>query len=74
MAEDTPGGSLSGLSQNEAREFHAIFMTSFFIFTAIALVAHFLVWMWRPWLPSVDGYSMLDGATQHLATAMTYLA
>ena len=55
-------GSLSGLSEAEAKEFHSIFMTSFFLFTAIAVVAHILAWMWRPWLPGPAGYSMLDGA------------
>jgi hypothetical protein len=30
--------SLSGLTEPEAKEFHAIFLTSFIIFTAIAVV------------------------------------
>ncbi len=42
-------GSLSGLTANEAKEFHGLFVTSFIIFTVIAIVAHFLVWQWRPW-------------------------
>lgn len=42
--------SLSGLTENEAKEFHRIFVTSFIVFTLIAVVAHFLVWQWRPWL------------------------
>ncbi len=42
--------SLSGLTEDEAREFHRIFIVSFLGFTAIAVVAHFLVWQWRPWL------------------------
>ena len=42
--------SLSGLTDTEAKEFHSIFVTSFIGFTAIAVVAHVLVWMWRPWL------------------------
>jgi light-harvesting complex 1 beta chain len=42
------GGSLSGLTEAEAREFHSIFMTSFVIFTVIAIIAHILAWMWRP--------------------------
>lgn len=42
--------SLSGLTETEAKEFHGIFVTSFIIFTAIAVVAHILVWMWQPWL------------------------
>jgi light-harvesting complex 1 beta chain len=53
-------GSLSGLTENEAKEFHSIFMTSFIIFTIIAIVAHILVWMWRPWLPGPKGYAALD--------------
>ncbi len=43
-------GSLSGLTEQEAKEFHGIFVTSFIVFTVIAIVAHFLVWTWRPWL------------------------
>lgn len=42
--------SLSGLTEDEAREFHGIFVKSFLGFTAIAVVAHILVWMWKPWL------------------------
>jgi light-harvesting complex 1 beta chain len=49
MAENR-SGSLSGLTETEAREFHGICMTSFIGFTAVAVVAHVLVWMWRPWL------------------------
>jgi light-harvesting complex 1 beta chain len=55
MAND--GGSLSGLSEGEAKEFHRLFMVSFIIFTLIAIVAHFLVWSWRPWLPGPEGYA-----------------
>ncbi len=43
-------GSLSGLTEQEAKEFHGIFITSFIVFTVIAIVAHVLVWNWRPWL------------------------
>ena len=43
-------GSLSGLTEAEAQEFHGIFVKSFIAFVAIAAVAHFLVWSWRPWL------------------------
>lgn len=51
--------SLSGLTEGEAQEFHKIFVTSFIIFTVIAIIAHFLVWQWRPWLPGPKGYSAL---------------
>jgi light-harvesting complex 1 beta chain len=57
--------SLSGLSEPEAQEFHRIFMSSFIGFTIVAVIAHILAWMWRPWLPPVSGYttSMSDGVT-----------
>jgi light-harvesting complex 1 beta chain len=50
-------GSVSGLTESEAREFHGMFVTSFIAFTVIAIIAHFLVWQWRPWLPGVNGYA-----------------
>jgi light-harvesting complex 1 beta chain len=56
---DGRDSSLSGLTENEAREFHSIFMTSFVLFTVIAIVAHYLVWLWRPWFPGVRGYTEL---------------
>jgi light-harvesting complex 1 beta chain len=42
--------SLTGLTETEAKEFHAIFVSSFIGFTVVAIIAHFLVWQWRPWL------------------------
>jgi light-harvesting complex 1 beta chain len=42
--------SLSGLTEDEAKEFHGIFVSSFLAFTAVAVVAHILAWFWRPWL------------------------
>lgn len=44
-----PAGSPTGLSQETAKAFHGLFVTSFIGFTAIAVVAHVLVWYWRPW-------------------------
>jgi light-harvesting complex 1 beta chain len=56
------GESLSGLSEQEAKEFHRIFMASFLIFLVVAIIAHILAWQWRPWLPGPSGYtSMIDG-------------
>jgi len=63
--------SASGLTEPEAREFHSIFVTSFIVFLVVAIIAHILAWMWRPWLPGPNGYatSMLDG----LNVIKTYL-
>jgi light-harvesting complex 1 beta chain len=72
---DERTGTLSGLTEAEAREFHRIFMSSFVIFTLIAIAAHVLVWMWRPWLPSVHGYAELQsGAHYAQLLASRYLA
>jgi light-harvesting complex 1 beta chain len=66
---DRRDGSLSGLTEGEAKEFHSIFMTSFIVFTVIAIIAHILAWQWRPWLPGPKGYtsSLIDGV--HVATS-----
>jgi len=42
--------SISGLTDDEAQEFHAYYMQGLVAFTAIAVVAHILVWAWRPWI------------------------
>jgi len=60
---DSTRSSLSGLTEDEAKEFHSLFITSFIGFTVVAIIAHVLVWMWRPWFPGVKGYasSLIDG-------------
>lgn len=64
--------SNTGMTDTEAKEFHSLFMTSFIIFTAIAVVAHILVWMWRPWFPGPKGYVALqDNLTQALSLILT---
>ncbi|MBC7436156.1 MAG: light-harvesting protein [Bdellovibrionales bacterium] len=73
---DNRDGSLSGLTESEAKEFHGIFITSFIIFTVIAVIAHFLAWQWRPWLPGVGGYASMindakDVAAAYIAVAFT---
>jgi light-harvesting complex 1 beta chain len=73
----TKDSSLSGLTELEAKEFHKIFVVSFIAFTLIAVVAHFLVWQWRPWIPGPHGYttSMLlphaQGALALITSALT---
>jgi light-harvesting complex 1 beta chain len=41
--------SISGLTDEEAQEFHTYYIQGLVAFTAIAVVAHALVWAWRPW-------------------------
>jgi light-harvesting complex 1 beta chain len=64
------GRSLSGLTEREAQEFHRLFMVSFIIFTVIAIIAHFLVWQWRPWLPGPEGYAALTDGVSHVANTV----
>ena len=66
-------GSLSGLSEAEAREFHSVFMTSFLVFVAVAVVAHILAWMWRPWLPGPGGYASPDDGIAHVGALVSML-
>jgi light-harvesting complex 1 beta chain len=63
--------SLSGLTEQEAKEFHGVFMTSFVGFTLVAIVAHILAWLWRPWLPGPEGYSSLQDGVTTVASALT---
>jgi light-harvesting complex 1 beta chain len=42
--------SMTGLSEEEAQEFHGIFMQSMQGFLGVAAFAHVLAWLWRPWL------------------------
>ena len=60
--------TLSGLSEPEAREFNRIFVLSFVLFTGVAVVAHILAWLWRPWggnYAPAKSSAMLDPALQH---------
>lgn len=78
MASETSvrAETLSGLTESEAQEFHKAFMMSFIIFTLIAVVAHILVWMWRPWIPGPEGYtdvSALEGVN-YAASLLQFFA
>ena len=59
--------STSGLSSREAKEFHRFFMMGFIVFTVIAIIAHFLVWQWRPWFPGPDGYAAVTDTVNTVA-------
>jgi light-harvesting complex 1 beta chain len=74
-AELEKQGGLTGLTENEAKEFHKIFVQSFIIFTAVAVVAHILAWAWRPWLPPAGGWqaASLDGVRDTVLQTLTYL-
>ncbi len=74
MANDDDRSSLSGLTESEAQEFHGIFVKSFIGFTVIAILAHMLVWSWRPWIPGPKGYAMLEGANSALHGLLPFVS
>ena len=74
MANDNDRSSLSGLTEAEAKEFHALFVTSFIGFTVIAIIAHFLVWSWRPWIPGPKGYAMLESVSGAIQGALPFIS
>ena len=41
--------SLSGLTPDQAKEFHEQFKVTYTTFVGIAAVAHLLVLVWKPW-------------------------
>jgi light-harvesting complex 1 beta chain len=75
MARDDKSNTLTGLTVEEAKAFHGLFMGGFIGFTIIAIIAHFLVWsMFRTWFPGTGGYAELqDTATQLASLATTFL-
>ena len=75
MSDNERFGPGAYLTPEEAKEFHKMFVSSFIIFTIIAIVAHFLVWAWRPWFPGVNGYAMVNDAVSLASnTITTFLA
>lgn len=65
--------SLSGLTDDEAQEFHTFYIQGMIYFTIIAVVAHVLVWMWRPWIPGPSGYASLQETLEPVKTALLAL-
>ncbi len=48
MAENS-GLSFTGLTDEQAQELHAVYMSGLWLFVAVAAVAHLAVLIWRPW-------------------------
>lgn len=66
MADDM---SLTGLTDDQAQELHEIYMRGLVLFAGVAVLAHFLVWLWRPWFPGPDGYTAVESATKFAEVA-----
>ena len=63
--------SLSGLTEDEAKEFHKIYRASFAVWVGIVVVAHILAWSWRPWIPGPNGY--VSSALDSVNAALSFL-
>ena len=40
---------MSSLSDSEAKEFHSAYVTGLRGFVGVAIVAHYLLYVWKPW-------------------------
>lgn len=56
--------NLTGISDSQAQEIQKFTLMGFWVFTGIAVAAHVLTWMWRPWIPGPNGYSLLEAGQQ----------
>ena len=45
----TDAANPSGLTDEEAQEFHQYFIQGYLLWAVGAFFAHSLVWIWRPW-------------------------
>jgi light-harvesting complex 1 beta chain len=41
--------SFTGLTDEQAQELHSVYMSGLTLFSIVAIVAHILVFIWRPW-------------------------
>jgi light-harvesting complex 1 beta chain len=66
--------SWTGLTDQEAQEFHQYYVQGLFLFVAIAVVAHLLVWFWRPWIPGPKGYAALDAVHTAASSVLSFIS
>jgi light-harvesting complex 1 beta chain len=48
------------LTDAEAKELHRGFVVSMAFFVFVAVIAHFLVWSWRPWLGAPRAFAAIE--------------
>ena len=67
-------GSPQQVLKSDSKTFSGIFIVSFVVLLAIALVAQMLTWQWRPWFPGAEGEkSLIGGVKAAVYTFMSYL-
>ncbi|MFC3147990.1 hypothetical protein [Piscinibacterium candidicorallinum] len=66
--------TLQEMMKNDSVSFNGIFLASFVVLLAIALIAQILTWKWRPWLPGAEGEkSLIDDVRAAVYSFMSYL-
>ena len=65
---DNSMGPGTYLTDAEAKELHKGFVVSMAFFVFVAVIAHFLVWSWRPWLGAPKGFAAIESVQQADAT------
>jgi light-harvesting complex 1 beta chain len=56
------------LTDAEAKEVHKLFVASTAFFVFVAVLAHFLVWAWRPWLGPSKPFAAIESVQMADAT------
>lgn len=56
MSDNDRVGPSTYMTPEEAKAFHNLFVMSMAFFVGVAVVAHILIWMWRPWFPGTEPY------------------
>ncbi|RZU02858.1 light-harvesting protein [Rivibacter subsaxonicus] len=71
---DYSSATMHAVPPNDSRTFRGIFIASFVVLLAIALIAQLLTWSWRPWLPGAEAEKSLVGDVKSAVyTFMSYL-
>lgn len=51
MADNNAVMNSTGLTDDEAKEVHTMFMRGAMLWGGVSLIAHFLTYSWLPWFP-----------------------
>ena len=71
---DVPGISLPAAAKGDGVSFGSLFVLSFVVLLAFALVGALLTLDWRHWLPGAEGEkSIVGGVRASVYTFMSYL-
>jgi light-harvesting complex 1 beta chain len=70
----TANQALRVLPKKDSKTFVGIFLASFVVFLAVALMAQILTWQWRSWLPGAEGEkTMIGGVKAAVYTVMSQI-